>query len=127
HSAGSLRACDAPRGALYPAGKTDAQSDTPRPVAAPWRAQQIVGDQPMVGDLADLGTGRRPDFDPANEVLADATDGAERELQPGGRGRDRCRDVELDGQVREAKLDAVRAGCPADKPADRRRRARNTR
>src|SRR5918994_1879965 len=119
------RACDTARGALHQAGKTASQPGRPRAVAAPWRAQQVVADQPVVGDLPDLVPGQRPDPDAANEVLADATDGAERELQPGRRGRDRRRDVELDGQLREAKLDAVRAGCPADEPADRRHRARD--
>ena len=101
------------------------QLGRPRAVAAPWRAQQVVADQPVVGNRPDLVPGRRPDPDTANEVLAGATGGAERELQPGGRGRDRRRDVELDGQLCEAKLDAVRAGCPADEPADCRRRARD--
>src|SRR5206468_8995132 len=117
-----LRACDRARRALHRAGKTDPELGGPRAVAAPWRAQQVVADQPVVADLPDFVAGGRPDPDVANEVLADATDGTERELQPGGRGRDGRRDLEPDGQRREAKLDAVRAGCRADEPADRRHR-----
>ena len=99
------------RGAFQPARETDSQLERPRAIAAPWGAQQVVADQPVVGNPPDLVAGQGPDPDAANEVLANATDGAEGELQPGGRGRDRRRDVELDGQLREAKLDAVLAGC----------------
>src|SRR3954471_23244767 len=107
-----------------PSPAAHAQLRGPRAVALAWRAQQMVAHQPVVGDLPDLVAVKRGDLEAASEVLADVADRAQRKLQPGGRGRDGRRNAELDGQLRETKLDAVPAGA-AEKTPDGCRRGRN--
>src|SRR4051794_9954028 len=100
-SSARLRASNSCRCALDAAPKTDAQLNRPGVPALRRRLQQVVANQPMVGDLPDFVAGRRPDLDAMSEVLADPTHCAQREFQPGRRDCDRCRDVHTDGKVWE--------------------------
>src|SRR4051812_48408500 len=109
-SGARLEASHTARRAPLDTGKAGTHLRGPRAMAARRRAEQVMADQPVVGDLPDLAPGRRSDLEATREVLADPADSAERQLESAGRGRDRCDNLELHGQLRETQLDPVLAG-----------------